>query len=948
MVLRPGYDDFMKRIFRDWREPALPAAAAFLLESSSAKGAVDLENTIVAVPGGRVGRRLLELLVELAETRSLPLAPPQIVTAGALPELLYEVKRPFASPLVQQLAWIEALKSADRPTLEALVREPPQADDLPAWLALGQMLSHLHRELAADARNFDDVLKFAAKIEGFNEQSRWQALARLQAAYLSVLDSLELWDMQTARRFAIEHRECTTDRRIVLVGMVDMDRTQRAMLDQVAERVSALVFAPKEMADQFDEHGCLRAEQWREMRCPVNLEQIEIVDGPADQADAVLRALAAWQGKYAAEEITLGVPDESVLPYLQERLEEAGLPHRYGPGVPLSRSGPLRLLSAVADYLDEGRFTGLAALVRHPAIGPWLAGRGIRDDCLTLLDRYYVEHLPARPADVWLGEGEHAEKAQRLHRTLEELVKPLRGKPQTLDHWGGAILGLLVEVYGGQQLDRQNDEHRLVLEAAAALREAVRGFESIPQRLSPAAGGAQALRLLLRELEGAAVPPRSSQAAIELLGWLELPLDDAPALIVTGVNEGIVPSSRNADLFLPNTLRSLLGLDDNDRRYARDNYALNVLAASRQELKLIAGRRSPDGEPLSPSRLLLACDDADLAVRARAFFTPPPAARRRLILPHSPRAGRDQSEFPVPLPAPLPQPVLSLRVTEFRDYLACPYRYYLRHRLKLEALDDEAEELDAAQFGSLLHEVLCRFGQGPLADCTSAGDLRQRLGELLDEVIAEAFGEATLAAVHVQAEQVRLRLAAFADWQARWRGDGWKICHTEQDIPDGQAMLVVDGQTVYLRGRIDRIDRHEASGEHVVFDYKTGDLPRSPDKAHRRNQEWIDLQLPLYRHLVRSLAIETPLKLGYIVLPKDLSKAGEQIADWTDDELAAADRTAEEVVRGIRAEKFWPPAEAPPEFCEEFAAICHDNQFVAHQFTASQFTGAPDDEEAFS
>ena len=52
-------------------------------------------------------------------------------------------------------------------------------------------------------------------------------------------------------------RECRTDRDIVLVGTVDMDRSQRAMLDQVADRVTALVFAPDEQMAEFDEHGCL-------------------------------------------------------------------------------------------------------------------------------------------------------------------------------------------------------------------------------------------------------------------------------------------------------------------------------------------------------------------------------------------------------------------------------------------------------------------------------------------------------------------------------------------------------------------------------------------------------------------------------------------------------------------------------------------------------------------
>ena len=46
------------------------------------------------------------------------------------------------------------------------------------------------------------------------------------------------------------------------------------------------------------------------------------------------------------------------------------------------------------------------------------------------------------------------------------------------------------------------------------------------------------------------------------------------------------------------------------------------------------------------------------------------------------------------------EPVTELPVTAFRDYLTCPFRFYLRRILKLQAADDSAAELDGAQFGS--------------------------------------------------------------------------------------------------------------------------------------------------------------------------------------------------------------------------------------------------------
>jgi RecB family exonuclease len=183
-----------------------------------------------------------------------------------------------------------------------------------------------------------------------------------------------------------------------------------------------------------------------------------------------------------------------------------------------------------------------------------------------------------------------------------------------------------------------------------------------------------------------------------------------------------------------------------------------------------------------------------------------------------------------------------------------------------------------------------------------------------------------LPAVDVQIEQLRLRLHAFADWQARWAADGWRILHAEAVIEDGRAPLIVDGQPMFLRARIDRVDVNENTGRAVIFDYKTSDKGKSPDETHRTKDQWIDLQLPLYRHLAAALNIEGPVDLGYIVLPKTLGEANGHLATWTEAELASADEAAAKVVRGIRGGIFWPPQSPPPAFSEKFGPICQDGQ----------------------
>ena len=136
------------------------------------------------------------------------------------------------------------------------------------------------------------------------------------------------------------------------------------------------------------------------------------------------------------------------------------------------------------------------------------------------------------------------------------------------------------------------------------------------------------------------IPPDPEEHAVELLGWLELPLDDAPAVIVTGVNERILPEAVGADPFLPGSLRTRLGIPDDGARYARDAYLLSALIHSRDEVHLIAGRTNSAGDPLRPSRLLFADEPTVVAERIRRYLGDETERSKRPILTwRRPRTG---------------------------------------------------------------------------------------------------------------------------------------------------------------------------------------------------------------------------------------------------------------------------------------------------------------------
>ena len=81
-----------------------------------------------------------------------------------------------------------------------------------------------------------------------------------------------------------------------------------------------------------------------------------MVEGPADQASEVVRCLAALDGRYRADQIVVGVLDEMLVPQLLRRLQESHVAARWVVGKTVRETAPYRLLDALANYMERGRY----------------------------------------------------------------------------------------------------------------------------------------------------------------------------------------------------------------------------------------------------------------------------------------------------------------------------------------------------------------------------------------------------------------------------------------------------------------------------------------------------------------------------------------------------------------------------------------------------------------
>lgn len=948
----------IERVFLGWDRAGLPSAAAWLRNRFAQRHLWDLSNVLIVVPGARAGRRLLEIVVQQA-TQDPPVTfvPPTILTAGQLPEKLYSHDSSMADPIVGLLARVSSLRELDQTqpqVIRAVVPQPPKPMDFAGWLALAQDLTDLQSTLAAEFVRVADVPEKCADATdfSFNDHDRWNALASMQQAYEETLARLGLTDRDLARFAAVEQGRIATDSTIILLGTTDLNRITRqmfALLDP--SRVIALVHAPESESNNFDDLGCLKTDAWCNRPIDITPRQWRVVDQRRDQACEVARVIGPDNqpgtpnlGKqYRAHEITVGLGDESAAPMTQRVLELAGVPARSGLGSPAQLSRPALLLAAFRQFLRQRRLADFADLLRHPdleqflratvpvqsetpeesqvtqAIGQWL----------NLLDRYITDYLGGQNASDWLGDPATIAPLKNVYDRVTALLPTNDNDRKPLPEWCDAIAQLLKSIYGTRPLQRHNPHDRPVIAALSAIVEALRTIRTLPAEFAaaPSVNLFEALGLVLQQLSQVQIPPEPAGPAVELLGWLELPLDDAPALIVTGFNEGLIPQSKNADPFLPDRVRRCLGLTDNRRRLARDTYALTAILHSRPHVFLIAGHRGAESEPLLPSRLLLSCGPDELPERIQSFYHDTEIAPPVSLLPPAPAPA-----LHLPLPKPLRDPITKLHVTAFRDYLACPYRFYLKHVLKLQGLDDTAVELDPLKFGNLAHDVLEALARDPVRDANQIEPLVTFLDQTLDRLVARSFSEQPPKVVCIQREQLRHRLRFFALQHLRDLRLGWRIL---PELVERQlsVTLQVDGQPFTIVGRIDRIDVHPTEG-YRVSDYKSGDAAKKPEETHRRKlpgdtgtRQWIDLQLPLYRELIRSLpAVDAsqPVSLGYINLCKDTEKIGFVAAPWQDADLHSALQVAHQVIRNIRSEIFWPPSD-PPEYPDDFSSLCCDD-----------------------
>jgi ATP-dependent helicase/nuclease subunit B len=906
-----------------WDQPLLPQAVAWLAGDWSGAGVLDLSALLVIVPTRQSGRRLREALAAHAAAHGQAVFPPRVVLPESL--ALLGASEPGVAPRsASQLAWIRVLRGAALEDFRAVFPIDPPGRDFTWARRLADQLMRLQATLAEIGLRMAGVGAVAGP--DFPEARRWRQLAELEKLYDAALAGPGLRDGQAAKLAAARQPARPAGlKKIIMLGTPDPLPLATQILARHAEcmPVEILVCGPADepVAGLFDEWGRPRPEAWteREPAWPDFEQQVRLCPNPSAQADVIVALARSYASPEGA--LAIGVADPEILAPLEQGLNRAGVPVFNPEGRPRRHDGLHALLALLAEFGRGDTFAAAAALLRCPDILDWLARRAgpdfSRATLLGELDGLQARHLPPTCAAA-REHGENYPVAARALAALAELPPALRqGK------FPANVRGVLTELFAGRPYTSDSPG----VESAAA-------WQQLADELAPALAQfpvpaqADCWELMLTRFAESVRFADKPPGALELHGWLELLWEDAPHLVVAGFNEGHVPDAVAGDIFLPEALRAKLGLKTNAQRLARDAYLLAALGARRSRsgrLDLLVGKVSAVGDPRRPSRLLLRCADTALPARIAFLFR---------------NVATDQASLPWTRAWPLrprwAPPPASLSVTAFRDYLACPFRYYLKHVLRMEGVDPAKAELDALDFGTLMHAALQSWGDNEVQR-TSHDEalLRETLLATFEQKVRARYGAELTLPLLVQFESARQRLRQAAAVQAREAAAGWRLERVEWKFSFSLGGLPV-------RGKIDRIDRH-ADGRVRVLDYKTSDVSASPPAAHLgpvsaqegvrpawsrvmvngKERAWLDLQLPLYRQAV-AREFGPAVSCGYFNLPKAAGEAAVVLWENYDGDLqAAAERCAARIAAAVAAGEFWPPAEPNVRADADWAALFH-------------------------
>ena len=218
------------------------------------------------------------------------------------------------------------------------------------------------------------------------------------------------------------------------------------------------------------------------------------------------------------------------------------------------------------------------------------------------------------------------------------------------------------------------------------------------------AGRRLLLSLLMQILKGTSIPFHGEPACgLQIMGVLETRNLDFRHILLLSANEGVLPRTPSEVSFIPYNLRKAFGLTTIERQTAVYAYYFYRLLQRAEKVTLVYNNGTDGMIQAAPSRFVAqlavewkgAMEYYSMEVPSSPYYNIKPISiptdnenRNRIIKRFSPRAdGKQQILSP----------------TALQDYMACPFKFWLKYVEGLKTDDENTEDVSPAQFGTLFH-----------------------------------------------------------------------------------------------------------------------------------------------------------------------------------------------------------------------------------------------------
>lgn len=359
---------------------------------------------------------------------------------------------------------------------------------------------------------------------------------------------------------------------------------------------------------------------------------------------------------------------------------------------------------------------------------------------------------------------------------------------------------------------------------------------------------------------------------LQIMGMLESRLLDFKNVIVTSLNEGILPAGKSSNSYIPYDLKYLYKLPTYQEKDAVYAYHFYRLLHRSENIHLVYTSASEGVGSTEKSRFILQLELEGLHKIHHQVATPNIKTPRRLI------QAIDKTEAVIETLKKLFASGLS--PSSLSTYLRNPLHFYYKYVLGIQELDEVEEVVAANTMGTIIHDAL-EFLYKPYLNAALTTEHIDAMVLKIEPVIKAQFDfmytkmNLSKGKNLIIYEVIQRYITNFLKFekQSILKGDTIQVIQLEQQLKTPLESIELPFPTV-LKGTADRVELR--NNEVRIIDYKSG----SVDRAHLIIKNWEDLldpegkyekafQVLLYTYMLyKSNKITFPAKAGIISLKK--------------------------------------------------------------------------------